>query len=122
MFNPFKFIFRAKLNTPVGNVPKIPTSSGRSSKKGEYLSEYAFNIKWQIMEERMNTTNLVLIVAFLGLFICFITLYFDYQQFQSNSYNSYLQAVNELSNQKDQLLQNKIDFLLKTATSSSKIN
>lgn len=122
MLNPFKIFLRPRLNTPPNAPPPIPTGekvSKTEEEKGIYLTQYSFNIQWQIMEERMNTTNIVLLVSFFALLICFATLFYGYWQFASTSFNDYSNKVDDLNDQRYLLMQQQIDFLSEIATPSA---
>jgi hypothetical protein len=114
----------SKTNTPPSVPPSVPPSIPPSKKgktnDGTPLPEYVFNVKWQIMEERMNTTNLVLTVGFVGLAIAFVALFYNYYQFASTSFNDYNNRLKELNDQRFELLQKEIDRLeLNQATNSA---
>lgn len=113
-------LFGPRKNTPEETPPPIPTGRKIIKKdKGIYLTEYVFNVKWQIMEERMSNTNTILTVAIGALVICFITLFYGYWQFASVSLNDYRDKVKELNDERYQLLKNQIMDLEKISTPSA---
>jgi len=118
MFNPLKIFHRTTVNTPPETPPQTPIakSGGRQTKGGIWLSDYEFRVKWQIMEEKMNTVYVFIAVVVIALFACLIGLYFDYKQFQTNSYNEYSQKLKDLNDERYQLQQEQINSLLKTPT------
>lgn len=119
MFNPFT-IFKPKLNKPDKPPPaEPPAEKGKPQKGGTYLPEYVFNVKWQIMEERLKNTNVIMVVAIAALVICFITLFFEYQQFIATSFNDYSAKVKELNDERYKTLDNRLkDVEVKTASKS----
>lgn len=121
MFNPFKIFSKRTLNTPPTTPPTTPEAEEvEIQEEGIYLTQYSFNIKWKIIEERMKTTNIILVGTVLVLFICFLTLFYGYWQFTSVSLSDYSQKVKDLNDQKFQFQQTEIDLLLKTSTTSGK--
>lgn len=120
MFNFFTNLLGPKKNIPEQAPPSIPSGKKIAYKDGgTYLTEYAFNVKWQIVEERMKNTNVILTVAIGALLICFLTLFYGYWQFASASYTDYSNKVKELNDQKYQFLENRVINLEKTSTSRS---
>ncbi len=69
----------------------------------------------------MNTVYVFIVVVLIALLTSLLQLYFNYKQFQSNSYDSYSQGIKQLIDQRYQLQQSQIDFLIKIATPSGKI-
>jgi len=122
LFTKFFRLFYKPVNVPETPPPPVPKGEKENSSedKGTYLTQYAFTLKWQVMEERMNTTNLLLMGAFIVLVACFISLYFNYMQFIATSKDDYSQQIKALNDQKFQLQQSEIDFLMKVATQSAK--
>lgn len=122
MFNLLSFFSKPRLNIPEKDPPAKPTEEkGKPKSGGTYLTEYAFNVKWQIMEERMNNVIVIITVAIAALVICFITLWFGYWQFASTSFNDYAQKAKDLNDQRYQFQQNEIDYLQRIASSSAKL-
>lgn len=114
MSNILSILFGPKKNVPEETPPRVPEGKKikeNSKEKGTYLTEFAFNAKWQIMEERMQNSNLIITVAIGALFICFLALFYGYWQFAASSFNDYSARVKELNDGRLQELNLRVSQL-----------
>lgn len=103
---------KAKINKPSKKPPATPIADEKNlENSGEPVTQLAFDLKMQIINARLDNSNLLMIGLLIVLAVCFITLFYGYWQFASTSYNDYSQKIKELNEDKYNFLEMRIQEL-----------
>lgn len=120
MFNFLKGVFGSKINVPDVPPPKVPKGTKeKPSTEGKPVQQEIFDQAVAYINQRLDASNWIMGIAIVALVICFITLFLQYLQFESVSFNDYSNKVKELNDQRYQFLENRIVNLEKMSTPSA---
>ncbi|SRR5258706_541137 len=109
-----------KINRPASPPPQTPHAAEKNiSNPGEPVTQVAFDLKMEVINARLDNSNLIMIGLLIVLGICFLTLFYGYWQFASTSFNDYSQRVKELNDQRYQLLEERMKNMESRITPSS---
>lgn len=105
----FNFIIRIwqrlfpKKNEPSEVVPDKPEGKtvGNQLKEAKDVDVFASKQALQEVQIKIDIAFTIMLVIFVALVVCFITLFFEYQAFIAQSFNEYNNQVKELKNEKD---------------------
>jgi len=105
------------INTP--DTPPPPTPSGETnptSNHGKKVGLIAFDNAMSLIDMRINNSNRLMVAVIIVLAICFLSLYFNYIQFTSTSFNDYSQKVKELNDQRYEIFNDRLMIFEKLLT------
>lgn len=111
---------KARINKLPKSTPNIPPASENNvPSAGESVTQVAFDQKMQIINARLDTSNVLLIGVVVVLAICFITLMYGYFQFAGTSFNDYSSKVKELNDDRYTNLNSRLNNIESRSISTS---
>ena len=89
---------RIIVNQPSSTPPLTPVPDERNvDETGQSVSQLAFDSKISIIEAQLKNSGNMILAVIVVLIVAFITLFFNYYQFTSTSYNEYSQRIKEMN-------------------------